>query len=70
MRVSLDGLRSWSAMRDEGVLIEVVPPGAWPRSARVEPLVGRRRPHAVSYIVQCWDRRVSRQAADLVVVRP
>ena len=71
MRVARDGRRATYAMREEGVVVEVVPPGSLPRSLRVTRLaVAKRRSPATGYVVQCSTCRVLRQADKLVVVRP
>lgn len=67
VRVSLSGARARSQMVEEGVVIEVVAPDAEVQSARVVRLV---TPIADEprYVIQCWSRRVLRQASGLVVV--
>jgi hypothetical protein len=65
VRVRMPNLRTGSL--HEGVVIEVVPPGARWRSRRV---IGRaNRPAPVErYVVQVWERRVVRVAAEMTVV--
>lgn len=69
VRVSLSGGHSRLRMHEEGVVIEVVPPDGKVRSARVAYL---KTPKSTEprYVVQCWSRRVLRNAADLLVVSP
>lgn len=67
VRTSLAGGRAPGGMNEEGVVIEVVPPGAPVRSTRV--VYSRSaRSAVVRYVVQCWDRRVLRWRAELLVV--
>lgn len=65
--VSLAGGRARALMREEGVVIEVVPPGCAALSARI---VAPRsvRSSVVRYVVQCWELRLLRRAVELVVV--
>ena len=67
VRVSLSGGWAKAAMLEEGVVIEVVPPGCGADSARVMPPRSTRS-SVCRYVVQCWDCRVLRRAAELVVV--
>jgi hypothetical protein len=67
VRLSLSGGRSVAQMTEEGVVIEVVEPGTGVTSARV----AFRRTQAAGeprYVIQCWSRRVLRDASGLVVV--
>lgn len=70
VRLSLASGRARSGLTEEGVVIEVVPPGARVRSARVAcPLWSYpSRSTAAGYVVQCWDRRVLRQAREMRIV--
>lgn len=69
VRVSLSGGHSRLRMHEEGVVIEVVPPDSEVQSARVAYL---KTPKSTErrYVIQCWSRRVLRNAADLLVVSP
>ena len=69
VRVSLSGGWAKAGMTEEGVVIEVVRPGCGPRAARVVPPRSTRS-SVCRYVVQCWDRRVLRRAAEMVVVSP
>jgi len=67
---SLAGGRSRAGMNEEGVVIEVVPPG---ERARADRVICRRnclasRSTATRYVVQCWDCRVLRFGAELQVI--
>ncbi len=70
VRTSPAGGRAPGGMTEEGVVIEVVPPGARVRSARVvySRSACATRSTVVRYVVQCWDRRVLRWTAELLVV--
>ncbi len=61
---SLAGGRSRAGMGEEGIVIEVVPPGCPVRSARVV----YPRSAVVRYVVQCWTCRVIRWTAELLVI--
>jgi hypothetical protein len=67
---SLAGGRSRPGMTEEGVVIEVVPPGGQVRSPRV--IYSRSgcasRSTVVRYVVQCWTCRVIRWTAELLVI--
>lgn len=67
---SPSGGRSRKDMTEEGVVIEVVPPGGQVRSARVvyPRTACAARSAVVRYVVQCWTRRVLRWAAELQVI--
>ena len=66
---SLAGGRSRAGMSEEGVVIEVVPPGAPVRSARVVySRSASTRSTVVRYVVQCWTCRVIRWTAELLVI--
>jgi hypothetical protein len=70
VRLCLAGGWSKAGMTEEGVVIEVVPPGERVRSARVE-YRPRQRSSGSSvhlYVAQCWEHRVVRHARELVVV--
>jgi len=67
VRVSLSGGWAVTGMTEEGVVIEIVPPGGWPRSDRVLP-ARCTRSSVARYVVQCWSCRVLRSAAEMVVV--
>jgi hypothetical protein len=70
VRLCLFGGWSKRCMTEEGVVIEVVPPGERVRSARVEYRT-RQRSSGSSvhlYVVQLWERRVIRPAREFVVV--
>jgi hypothetical protein len=64
------GGRAARSMTEEGVVIEVVPPWQPVRSARVifPPSRMSSRSKVPRYVVQCWERRVVRRAAELLVV--
>jgi len=66
---SLAGGRSRAGMTEEGVVIEVVPPGRPVRSLRViYSGSAASRSAVVRYVVQCWTCRVLRWSAELLVV--
>lgn len=67
---SLAGGRSRTGMTEEGVVIEVVPPGGQARSARVNYSRSgcASRSTVVRYVVQCWTCRVIRWTAELHVI--
>ena len=64
------GGRSRAGLTEEGVVIEVVPPGAPVRSARVvyPRSACASRSAVVRYVVQCWTCRVIRWTAELLVI--
>ena len=68
--VSLLGDWNRSDCTEEGVVIEVVPPGGFVRSARVvDHHPGKHSRSVVTrYVVQCWTRRVIRRAVELELV--
>ncbi len=69
--VRVSRLGDWHRDRSqEGVVIEVVAPGAGVRSARVvDYQPGRSSRSCVTrYVVQCWERRVLRRAVELELV--
>jgi hypothetical protein len=70
VRTSLAGGRAPGGMNEEGVVIEVVPPGCPVRSARVvySRSTCATRSTVVRYVIQCWDRRVLRWTAELRVI--
>ncbi|MGD0109218.1 MAG: hypothetical protein ABSC06_35050 [Rhodopila sp.] len=69
--VSLSGGWARAGMIEEGVVIEVVPPGCGMRSARVLLRhTASSRSRVSRYVVQCWTCRVLRRAQELLVVSP
>lgn len=70
VRTSLAGGRAPGGMKEEGVVIEVVPPGAPVRSNRVvySRSACATRSTVVRFVIQLWDRRVLRWTAELLVV--
>jgi hypothetical protein len=66
VRVSLFGGWAERGLKEEGVVIEVVPPGCCPTSERVIPARWARSSVA-SYVVQCWACRVLRREFELRV---
>ncbi|MGD0107293.1 MAG: hypothetical protein ABSC06_25125 [Rhodopila sp.] len=69
VRVSLSGGWARAGMTEEGVVIEVVPPGCGMRSARVRLRhTASSRSRVVRFVIQCWTCRVLRRAQELEVI--
>jgi hypothetical protein len=67
--VSLSGGWARAGMTEEGVVIEVVPPGCGMRSARVLLRhTASSRSRVARFVIQCWTCRVLRRGQELLVV--